>query len=335
MNQKFQNFLTAKNRPDLSNLHTGGKIKSAGQIFTESEAYSNFVKNGQSQSDMVFIPRESKSLVSSVDANTVLMRPFAQMSQTGTPATSLRNLLAVEGTTNNAIDYIEETGFTNNAAIVSEGQLKPESDMTFESRSALVKTIAHWIPITVQVANDLPSLQSYINSKLIYGLNVTEEAQILYGDGTGDNIQGIMTHADIQDAGIRDTNDNMIDHLKRAINMVLNAGYPASGIVLHPNDALEMELSKGTDGHYLVSSLSERLNVPVAISMGMVEGEFLVGAFNGLGAKLFEREGYHVKVSESHADFFIRNQLALRGEGRIALPIYRPDAFVKGSFATA
>ena len=179
-------------------------------------------------------------------------------------------------------------------------------------------------------------LRSYVDNRLLYGLALTEEAQILYGDGIGDNMQGIMTNAAIQNAGGIVGQDSFVDHIRRAITRTTLAGYPASGIGLHPSNWEEIELLKGSDGHYVwvnvVSGDEPRLwRVPVVESTEINEGEFLVGAF-GLGAQLWDREQANVRVSEHHADYFARNMLAILAEERLALTTYRPEAFVRGAF---
>ena len=173
----------------------------------------------------------------------------------------------------------------------------------------------------------------------MYGLALTEETQILYGDGVGDNIQGIMTNPNIQDAGGVGGDDSLIDHIRRSITRTMLAGYPATGIVLHPNNWQDIELLKGADGHYIWVSVvnggeSRLWRVPVVQSTGINENEYLVGAF-GLGAQLWDRERANIRVSEHHADYFARNMLAILAEERLALTTYRPEAFVKGVFTPA
>jgi hypothetical protein len=54
-----------------------------------------------------------------------------------------------------------------------------------------------------------------------------------------------------------------------------------------------------------------------------------------MGATLYERETMSVRVSESHADLFIKNGIVLLGEERAAFAIELPKAFCKGSFDVA
>jgi HK97 family phage major capsid protein len=318
----------------------GERAKSAGDLLIESDSYKN-MGSGEFKASQSLKGFFTKDLDSTDPKGGILVSPQTVAGVLTPPQEDLRirDLLNVQRTTSNAIEYIVETGFTNASAVAPEKSLKPQSDLTFDIESATVKTLAHWIPATRQIIQDAPMLRNYVDGRLTYGLALTEEAQILYGDGVGDNMAGIMTNPNVQNAGGVASGDTRIDHLRRAITRTLLAGYPATGIVLHPSDWEDIELQKGTDGHYIwvsvVNGGETRLwRVPVVQSTGMNEGEFLVGAF-GLAGQLWDREQANVRISEHHADYFARNMLAILAEERLALTVYRPEAFVRGAFTAA
>ncbi|MGC3768240.1 phage major capsid protein, partial [Enterococcus faecium] len=78
-------------------------------------------------------------------------------------------------------------------APVAEGGTKPTSDVTFEPVTDRVKKIAVWMPVTEEALADVPQMQGYIQELLRYDLKLEEENQILKGDGTGENLNGLMT----------------------------------------------------------------------------------------------------------------------------------------------
>lgn len=340
--EQYKTLETKFNRPDLGGTNT--EYKTAGQLLIESDSYKNMGSTLNARQELKsFYKLQTKDL-DSLDANGGLLAStqtvggiFADPNRQMT----MRTLLNAQPTTSNAIEYIVETGFTNASAIAPEKSLKPQSDLTFAIETASVKTIAHWIPATRQIIQDAPQLRSYVDNRLTYGLQLTEESQILYGDGVGDNMQGIMTNPNIQSMGLRPLNNtpSMIDWVRSSITQSVLAGYPPTGIVLHPSDWEAIELSKGTDGHYIWVNVADggqsRLwRVPVVQSTALVESEFLVGAF-GLGAQLWDREQANVRVSEHHADYFARNMLAILAEERLAMTVYRPESFVKGDFTVS
>ncbi|WP_299259767.1 phage major capsid protein [uncultured Kushneria sp.] len=249
---------------------------------------------------------------------------------------TIRDLIMPGRTTSNAIEYVRETGFTNNAAPQVEGELKAQSDMAFELATANVRTIAHWIPATKQILDDAPQLASYIDGRLRYGLTYVEEEQLLLGDGTGQNILGLIPQATSYNTGLNKAGDTRIDAIRHAILQVRLAEYRASGIVLHPTDWERIELTKTDDNAYVFANPTAQTQprlwgLPVVETTAMPEGQMMVGAFN-MAAQIFDRETTTVEVSTEDRDNFVRNMVTVRAEERLAMCVYRPESFVVGSF---
>lgn len=250
---------------------------------------------------------------------------------------SIRDLLDTGSTDSNLIEWVRENVFTNEADVVSEGALKPESNITYERQDVPVRTIAHWIRASKQVLADFKQLQTLINGRMRWGLKIVEENQILYGDGTGENLLGLIPQATAYNTALTRTGDTMIDIIRHAILQVRLAFYPASGIVLSPTDWHNIELTKDNENRYLMASPSSRTppmlwGLPVVESDGMgTSGEFLVGAFR-LAATLFDREEAAILLSTEDRDNFIRNLVTILAEERLALAVTRPAAFVHGGF---
>lgn len=247
---------------------------------------------------------------------------------------TIRDLLAQGVTSTNVIEYVKETGFTNNAAPVAEGALKPKSDLTFNMESAPVRTLAHIFKISRQMLDDAVGIASYINARGTYGLKYVEELQILNGDGTGQNLNGLVPQASDFAPAFAPADETSIDRLRLAILQVALAEYPATGIVLHPTDWARIALTKDAGGNYIIGnpqgSLAPSLwNLPVVSTQAMPAGQFLTGAFN-LGAQIFDRMDVEVLLSTENEDDFIRNFATIRIEERLALIVPRPDSFVTG-----
>jgi HK97 family phage major capsid protein len=250
---------------------------------------------------------------------------------------SIRQLLDQGTTTSNLIEWVKETLFTNAADIVSgEGTLKPESNIQYERDNVPVRTIAHWIRASKQVLADFPQLETLINGRMRWGLKIKEEDQLLYGDGVGDNILGLIPQATAYNTALNVGTDNMIDTIRHAILQVRLAFYPASGVVMSPIDWHNLELTKDNENRYLMASPSGRLppmlwGLPVVESDGMSRGNFLVGAFR-LAATLLDREQAAIMLSTEDQDNFVRNLVTILIEERLALCVTRPAAFVFGAF---
>jgi len=250
---------------------------------------------------------------------------------------TIRDLIMPGRTGSNAVEFVQETGFQNMAAPqAGEGALKAQSDLSFGMVTTTVKTIAHWFKASKQVLSDIPLLQSYINGRAIYGLKYKEEEQILAGDGTGQNLLGLIPQATTFNESLRKAGDTKIDTLRRAILQVRVAEYRASAIALNPVDWADIELTKDSTGSYIWVNVQEggvqRLwKLPVVDSNAVPEGEFLVGAMN-IAAQVFDREDAAVEVSTEDGDNFRTNMVTIRAEERLALAVYRPESFVHGEF---
>lgn len=249
----------------------------------------------------------------------------------------IRDLIAPGRTESNTIYWVQQTGFTNNAKAVAENTTKPYSDIAFAEKITPVRTIAHLFKAAKQILDDMPQLQSTIDAELRYGLKYVEEQEILFGDGTGAHLEGIVPQASAFAAAFAVAHQNGIDDLRLAMLQAQLARFPASGHVLHFTDWAKIELSKDTLGRYILSNPSALAGptlwgLPVvATEAAAFLGKFLTGAFNA-GAQIFDREDANVVISTENADDFEKNMISIRCEERLALAVKRPEAFIYGSF---
>jgi HK97 family phage major capsid protein len=337
--ETINEFKKQQGRPDYT---PAGERKSIGERFIESEQYKTAVAQGM-KSTAAF---EAKSFytkdIDSAPANGGLLTStyiYPQIVAAPDKQLRLRDMLNTQPTNSPSIEYLEESGFVNAAATIAEKVIAPQSDITFEQKTAAVRTIAHFIPATQNILDDAPMLRNYIDNRLLMGLDLTIEAQILFGSGTNEDLLGLMTHTGTQNIGGMEAGVTRIDHIRHAITRSRVAGYPVNSIVLHPEDWEAIEIAKGTDGHYIFTSVNDggqmRLfRTPVIESTSMTVGSFLTGNL-GYACQLLDREQNNVRVSDSHADYFTRRMVAIMAACRLAMPIYRPEALVKGSFGAA
>jgi HK97 family phage major capsid protein len=247
---------------------------------------------------------------------------------------TVRALLAQGQTNSNSIEYDREKVFTNSAAPVAEGALKPQSELQTEDATATVRTIAHWMRASVQILADAPGLRSMIDQRLRYGLAYVEETQLLTGSGSGQNLSGLITNATAYAAPGSLTASTQVDVLRLMILQVALSEFPPNGIVMNPIDMAAIEMSKDTAGGYLIGdpqgTIQKRLwGLPVVETQAITVDKALVGAFD-LAAQIFDRQDATVEVSTEDQDNFVKNKVTIRAEERLALAIYRPAALVYG-----
>lgn len=248
----------------------------------------------------------------------------------------IRDLLAQGRISSNSLEYVREKLLTNSAKPVKEKAQKPESDLTFEKQTANVKTIAHWVQASRQVMDDAPMLQSYVNNRLMYGLALVEEDQLLNGDGSGDNLTGINAVATAYDTALNVAGDTKADMIAHAIFQVTESEFSASGIILNPRDWHNIALLKDGEGRYIFGgpqafTSNIMWGLPVVPTRAQTAGTFTVGGFD-LASQVWDRMDATVEVSREDRDNFVKNMLTILCEERLALAHYRPSALIKGSF---
>jgi HK97 family phage major capsid protein len=354
-------FAAAQN--EVSQL-TSREIKSIGEMFLESAEFKS-LNNGRNGANMAAAWQAGVSLTGYNVKDVFSAMPSGNPGSFGTiqrdPMVTppmrtkrVRDLFPVRTTTAAVIEYFRQLGFTtvsgggtNNAAAVAERDgsafaLKPQSSFQFVGEQAPVRTLAHWEAAHRNVLADEPQLRSIIDNELMYGLRLLEDSQILNGDGSGENLLGVLQTPGIQsydwsDGAVTPVPDTKADALRRAATLSFLAYYEPTGIVLHPNDWEDIELTKDANGQYLVAvSIAmggepRVWRMPIVDTPAMTEGTALVGAF-GTGAQLYDREQASIRISEQHSDFFVRNAIVILAEQRLALAVKRPEAFVKVNF---
>lgn len=325
----------------VANLETGGqpgRPKSWGQEVTESDAYASFDGRGRCT------VKVQAAIVSDQgsDGNIVYPDQRPGIIAPGERRLMIRDLLNWGRTSSNSVEFVRETGFTNEADVVSENPSagKPQSDLTFELASAPVATVAHWFLASKQVLADIPMMQSYIDGRGRYGLKLVEEAQLLKGSGAGLNINGIFTQATAysQPAGAVVTAETRIDRLRLAMLQVALAEYAADGIVLHPTDWASIELTKDQENRYIFAQPTglagpQLWGLPVVATQSMDQDDFLVGAFR-MGAQGWDREDVSVTIATQDVDNIRKNMVTILIEERLGLTVYRPESFVAGEFGS-
>ena len=315
------------------------EIKSLGQQFVDEKFEGIKSAGGRGRFSM-----EVKATINSATTNAAgsagaLIEPTRLAGIIAPPDQKLtiRDLLLQGQMDGNALQYVKETGFTNNAATVAELAKKPESDIKFDMVDTSAKVIAHYMKASRQILDDASQLRSYIDGRLRYGLKLVEERQLLNGDGTGQNLHGIIPQASVYavPTGAATTLATGLDTFRFAMLQAVLAEYPASGFVLNPVDWANIETLKDTSGQYLIGNPQGTATptvwgLPVVQTQAIAQGKFLTGAFN-LGAQIFDRWQSRVEIATENEDDFVKNLVTILCEERLALAVYRPESFIYGN----
>ena len=312
--------------------------RSLGQQFVESKGFKDLAESPsqRGKADMQLKATITLATTDTLGAagDTVQVTRVAGIVAPPERRMTVRDLITPGRMDGNALEYVKETGFVNNAGMVAEAAAKPQSDLKFDLVSTTAKVVAHYVKASRQILSDSSMLASYIDGRLRYGLAFNEEQQLLNGDGTGQNLLGIIPQATAYAAPGGLTSAQAMDQMRLAMLQAELAEYPATGHVMNPIDWTRIELLKDTTGRYIIGNpqgtTAPRLwNLPVVATQAIAQDKFLTGAFK-LGAQLFDRWLARVEVATENEDDFIKNLVTILAEERLALAVYRPEAFIYG-----
>jgi HK97 family phage major capsid protein len=241
-------------------------------------------------------------------------------------------------TASNAIEYLKVSSETNAAAAVAEGAAKPESAYTFSVATAPVRTIAHYVRVSRQLADDAAAVTAYINNRLAYGLDVAVEKQLIAGDGTGQNLSGIFTTGNFTDHGLTTANfanASELDVVRRAATLLRMANFTPSVVFLNPLDYDALIGEKDKQGRYMLANPTAEntqnlWGLRPILSSQITSGQFIV-ADAAQGATIYDRMSTEVGMYEQDADNVTSNLITIRAEKRLAFAIENTAAFVGGA----
>jgi HK97 family phage major capsid protein len=341
-------------------------LRSIGQKYVDSEQFKDYRKDPRGKGERFDVgsfhhrdsviehsddlsPDELRTLVytGALPADMILPQQVPGIFRGIEAPLNMRDVLINGRTQSDSVTFMRELAFTNNAAEVAQAVdtssgAKPESAITFEQATATVVTIAHWIPITRQTMEDAAQLVTYVNQRLLVGLERREDNQILNGNGTGANMTGILNTTGVQTANgahftgspvnNNGTDNENFERIRRGKRLVRVTGQAMPNfVVLHPTKLEELETTVDANRQYFVGNIVTGAQPQTLWGLRVVESEniatttALVG--DGSMAAIWDRMDAQIYTTDSHSDFFVRNIFVLLAEERLALTVFRPAAF--------
>ena len=314
---------------------------SLGSYVTKSESYKTFLTSRRPVSVVYDTKADGDPILSSAGQ----LRPYRVP---GIQALEQRELVIEDlfphiPISENSVEYVKENSFTNNAAPVAEAAQKPASTLETETAQTPVQVVAHWTRITRQLADDAGALAAFINARMVYGVDLAVENQILSGNGTSPNLSGLMktgnyTAQEFTLAQIGGSTASLLDLLRMSFAKVNYWSYRTSAVLLNPMDWASLQGLKGSNGEYLLGSPADSFanstvwGVRVVQTAAMDEGKFLAGDF-ARAATVYDRMQTVIDIASQNEDDFIKNLYTIRAERRLALAVERTKAMIGGTFA--
>lgn len=337
----------------------GGGAKSLGEQFVESPEYKSLVDSGALTSDNAkfrtepFRPKATKAatdvIYSGAGPGGALVTPQYLPGVVPLPQrpTVVRDLFSQGDATSDVLSYARQTAFDTAAAPVAQATsaatgAKPQSSIAWSRVTSPIEAIATWMAATRRQLADAGQTRSLIDNQLQLMLKLVEDDQLINGSGVSPNLTGLKNVAGVQTLNVSASPSTSqflnVDTIREAKRLTKTgaARLDADGVILNPVDAAKIDELKDNNSRYIGQGPFGQgpdtlWRMPRVESEAVAAGTAMVGAFKA-GATVFQREGVAIFMADQHADFFIRNLVAVLAEERIGLAVFFPAAFVFVTF---
>lgn len=253
---------------------------------------------------------------------------------------TITNLFGVGAISGQAITYFVEGAQEGDFKTVGEGdEFGQIHYANATEHTDALSTIAGFIKESGDMITDLAFLKSDIDGRLLYNLSIAEEKQLLNGDGTGKNINGLLNRDGIQTYEATDAgNDVAILHAQSMIST--DTGMMPDALVINPTDYEAIRLKKDNDGNFIGGGPFYGVNggalnitpslwgLNTVVTPAVAAGTAIVGSFKG-AATFYRKGGVAVEATNSNDTDFISDLVTIRAKERVALAVRKPKAFVK------
>jgi HK97 family phage major capsid protein len=350
LQKQFDEIVVEMKRPGA-----GAEVKSLGQELKENESLARLLKDGRGRASVSFkgglAELERKTTVTSsaistsgADAATsgvVMFDRTPGIVPAARRRVFLRDLLTSIPTSLPSVDYVKvETDISDASPQVEAANLF-ENALSFTTATASVRTIGTYIPASVQIMEDFAGLEGFIRTSLVYAVRKEEEDQLLSGDNTGQNLNGLITQATAFSTALLSASDGWeyADMIGRAVQQIESSDEVMPGFVaLHPSIWWSMRLAKTSTGEYIYGNPSQGdgnfslFGLTPIRTNNVSSSQFLVGSAAPTSAVIRDRAELTVEISTEDGDNFKKGMLSVRAMERIALVVFRPASFIKGTF---
>lgn len=347
-NQELKDRLLKIEQKAAGGFKGDGKEESKtwGEFMIESASFETFKQGGENMKARVEVKNTILGEASGNPSNVLVQAERLPGIVPGAfRSLNILDFVSTGNTGGNQIEYTRELAWTNDAAETSEGETKPESDLTFELVQDPVRTIPHFIRASKQILDDAPMLASYIDRRMQHGVRQRLQRQIIQGNGTTPNLAGLSStgrHVAFTPVA----SEIALDAVNRAKYGVIAGDYDPNFVWMNPADwgAIERvkegassskyQASDGAALSYINGGMTPLIwGLPVVASNDIPAGSFFVG--DSMAFQLFMRNNVVVEMFEQDADNVQRNLLTIRAELRAAFAVYTPAAVRFGNLLSS
>lgn len=235
------------------------------------------------------------------------------------------------------VPYRKVSSAASVAGMQTEGSAKTEANITFAEVTETVQTVAHWVEVSKQMLQDAPYVESVINGELAYGVRAKTASQIINGDGTGSNFNGLLKTGNNTPVVVTSLS-TISDAAARLMTEIDLQGRVASYFLMNPLDLFDVQTAKGSDGHYttkgfdMVNGMATLWGLPSISSSDVPQGTLV--CIGERAAIYFESSDVTITSSDSHGSNFTSNVVTILAESRGCVTVPYANAVVTCDLST-
>ena len=322
---------------------------SLAEEITKSLDSMNALKSGRTKSAEIYIQKDPAIMTSTnsiTGSNSAAGRFAINNNETIVPIarrqTYIRQIIGMGATDQEVYPYLRETAKEGAFGVQNpEGSAKPQVEYKAELVTAVESTIAAWQKIGRQTLSNVRGLSSFIQLVMVADLMIKEDDELLNGTGSNGRVQGFLQGASAPSSfGLTIASPQIYDVIAGSAAKLSALDYTANFALVNPVDYWKMVTLKDQDNAYLQNVIynasASSLNVfgiPVFPTTAITAGNYVVG--DSRYVMPMQREGISLRFFEQDDKNVQENLITARIEERILQAVYRPNAFVGGSIATA
>jgi len=242
-----------------------------------------------------------------------------------------------DGNNNGVIRYYDwdEATIARAAAAVAEGAVFPESTAKFKKGSVSIQKVGDTLPVTEEFFEDAQMFAAELGMFLDTNVALEVDRQIALGDGTGNQITGLVASVNaftpvasgIADASIYD----LVVKVSESITAGGGSKYMPNFAVMNIADINKMKLKKDANNNYILPPFVTRDGANVAgitiIEANIIPANTMVIGDNRF-ARIYEKGGVEMSKGYSGTQF-VEDEMTLKARKRLAFLIREAD---KGGF---
>lgn len=183
---KFDEKLTEMFESEKFQEFTSGKTRKSGQFegFSLKDADASPVSMTDNYEGSVLISQQQNRVVSPIAMKPLHMRDVVSV-LAGDPAYP-------------TLTYAQCDWMDRNARFESENGRLPKSSVKFKEVSTGTKRVGTYIPVSKRMLKSRVYLRSWLLAMLPDAVRMAEDWNILFGDGNGENLLGIVNHKGVE-----------------------------------------------------------------------------------------------------------------------------------------